>query len=205
MYGGALYNTLNLNNESDILNKYQTIIKTKDLFNQRKIETKNKSLLDKIKITNTKNQNAEYLIKYFEGMILNYINMYESKGENMDELKKFILNEDKYDKFKKENNNITNTLKGGYDSDDTNNSSNILLSMNDIDNNWGNIKIEYCRLYEKSLTEIQKQRREVFLAWYYEQRKRIDEIKSKPLSEITLKDQEFVKNIEEKLSYMEWL
>ena len=145
MYGGALHNTLNLNNESDILNKYQTIIKTKDLFNQRKIETKNKSLLDKIKITNTKNQNAEYLIKYFEGMILNYINMYESKGENMDELKKFILNEDKYDKFKKENNNITNTLKGGYDSDDTNNSSNILLSMNDIDNNWGNIKIEYCR------------------------------------------------------------
>ena len=108
-------------------------------------------------------------------------------------------------KFKKENNNITNTLKGGYDSDDTNNSSNILLSMNDIDNNWGNIKIEYCRLYEKSLTDTQKQRREVFLTWYHEQRKRIDEIKSKPLSEVTLKDQEILKNIEEKLSYMEWL
>ena len=67
------------------------------------------------------------------------------------------------------------------------------------------IKVEYCRLYEKSLTEIQKQRREAFLAWYYEQRKRIDEIKSKPLSEVTLKDQEFLKNIEEKLNYMEWL
>ena len=34
---------------------------------------------------------------------------------------------------------------------------------------------------------------------------KIDEIKSKPLSEVTLKDQEFLKNIEEKLSYMEWL
>ena len=70
---------------------------------------------------------------------------------------------------------------------------------------YHNIKIEYCSLHEKSLTEIQKQRREVFLTWYHEQRKRIDEIKSKPLSEVTLKDQEFLKNIEEKLSYMEWL
>lgn len=70
---------------------------------------------------------------------------------------------------------------------------------------YHDIKVEYCRLYEKSLTEIQKQRREAFLAWYYEQRKRIDEIKSKPLSDVTLKDQEFLKNIEEKLSYMEWL
>lgn len=70
---------------------------------------------------------------------------------------------------------------------------------------YHDIKMEYCRLYEKSLTDTQKQRREVFLTWYHEQRKRIDEIKSKPLSEITLKDQEFVKNIEEKLSYMEWL
>lgn len=70
---------------------------------------------------------------------------------------------------------------------------------------YHNIKVEYCRLYEKSLTDTQKQRREVFLTWYHEQRKRIDEIKSKPLSEVTLKDQEFLKNIEEKLSYMEWL
>ena len=70
---------------------------------------------------------------------------------------------------------------------------------------YHDIKMEYCKLYEKSLTDTQKQRREVFLAWYYEQRKRIDEIKSKPLSEVTLKDQEFIKNTEEKLSYMEWL
>lgn len=70
---------------------------------------------------------------------------------------------------------------------------------------YHDIKVEYCRLYEKSLTEIQKQRREVFFTWYNAQMKKIDEIKSKPLSEVTLKDQEFLKNIEEKLSYMEWL
>lgn len=70
---------------------------------------------------------------------------------------------------------------------------------------YHDIKVEYCRLYEKSLTEIQKQRREAFFTWYNAQMKKIDEIKSKPLSEVTLKDQEFLKNIEEKLSYMEWL
>lgn len=70
---------------------------------------------------------------------------------------------------------------------------------------YHDIKVEYCRLYEKSLTEIQKQRREVFFTWYNAQMKKIDEIKSKPFSEVTLKDQEFLKNIEEKLSYMEWL
>ena len=70
---------------------------------------------------------------------------------------------------------------------------------------YHDIKVEYCRLYEKSLTETQKQRREAFFTWYNAQMKKIDEIKSKPLSEVTLKDQEFLKNIEEKLSYMEWL
>ena len=98
MLGGKLHNTLNLNNKSDILNKYQSVIKTKDLLNQ----TKNKDILNKIKNSNIKNQNAESLIEYFEGMILKYINLYESRGENVDELKKFMFNEDKYTKFKSE-------------------------------------------------------------------------------------------------------
>ncbi len=149
MFGGKLYNALNLNNESDILNNYQNIIKTKDLLNQTKIETKNKNVLNKINITDTdtKNQNSECLIKYFEGMMLNYIYMYESKGVNMDELKKFILSENKYDKFKKENNNITNTLKGGNYSLDTLDSP-YTLRIDDTNNDWGIINIDYHRTFQ---------------------------------------------------------
>src|SRR5574344_1943752 len=93
--------------------------------NQNRIKMKNTDLINDINIkTNTslnnnnnikiKNQNAESLIEYFEGMILKYIDLYESRGENVDELKKFILNEDKYTEFKGENNN---KLKGGYTDD----------------------------------------------------------------------------------------
>ena len=141
MHGGIQYDTLNLND--GLLNEYQTIIKSKDLLNQ----TKNKDILEKIKNSNTKNQNAESLIEYFEGMILKYINLYESRGENVDELKKFILNEDKYTKFESENNdNSNNKLKGGY-TDDMYNGN--ILKLNSTDNNWGKIEIEYDRILSR--------------------------------------------------------
>ena len=98
--------------------------------------------MEKIKNSNTKNQNAESLIEYFEGMILKYINLYESRGENVDELKKFILNEDKYVKFKSENND-NNKLKGGY-TDDMYIGN--ILKLNSSNNNWGKIEIEYDRI-----------------------------------------------------------
>ena len=93
MYGGLQeYNKLNLKNEFNKSDVYQTMIETKNdnLLNDKQIKTN--SLLNETKILNAKNQNTNYLIEYFEGIILNYINMYEYRGENVNKLKKIILN-----------------------------------------------------------------------------------------------------------------
>ena len=88
MHGGYLYD-FNSNNRFDMLNAYQN-----------KIQIQSKSLLNENQIFNTKDQSANYLIEYFEGMILNYISLYERQGKRMDKLKNFILNHDKNIKFK---------------------------------------------------------------------------------------------------------
>lgn len=120
-------------------------IKNTDLMDDIKIKTNNS--LNENKMIKNKNQNAESLIEYFEGMILKYINLYESRGENVDKIKKFILNEDKYTKFKSENNDNINMLKGGYSYDDIINTNNneYILKLNSTDDKWGIIKIEYNR------------------------------------------------------------
>lgn len=66
-------------------------------------------------------------------------------------------------------------------------------------------KLEYYRLYELSLTEEQEKRRELFFTWLNENQLKIKEIKSKPLSEVTMEDQDFVKRTEETIRGMEWL
>ena len=92
MQGGKYnFETLSFKNEFDELDTYKTMIKTKNdnLLNDEQIKTN--SLFNETKILNTKNQNTNCLIEYFEGMMLNYISLYESRGEKVDELKKFIL------------------------------------------------------------------------------------------------------------------
>lgn len=66
-------------------------------------------------------------------------------------------------------------------------------------------KLEYCRLYQVSLTEKQKQRKSLFFKWLNENQSKIRDIKSKPLSEITMEDQEFVKRTEDIIRGLEWL
>lgn len=66
-------------------------------------------------------------------------------------------------------------------------------------------KLEYFRLYKLSLTEEQSRRRSLFFKWLNENQLKIKEIKSKPLSEVTMDDQDFVKRIEETIRGMEWL
>lgn len=66
-------------------------------------------------------------------------------------------------------------------------------------------KLEYYRLYQLSLTEEQKKRRELFFTWLNENQSKIKEIKRKPLSEITMEDQDFVIKTEETINGMEWL
>ena len=50
------------------------------------------------------------------------------------------------------------------------------------------IKLEYYRLYQLSLMEEQKRRKALFLSWVEDKKSKIKEIKSKPLSEITMED-----------------
>ena len=73
-------------------NNYQ--IKSKkfldnDLLNQ----TQNNNLINQI--LKNENQSADYLIEYFEGMILNYISLAKERGEKLDELKNLILSHNK--------------------------------------------------------------------------------------------------------------
>ena len=65
--------------------------------------------------------------------------------------------------------------------------------------------LEYYRLYQESLTKEQQERRNTFIQWYATQRQIVKEIKSKPLSEITMEDKEFVEKIENQLRGLEWL
>ena len=85
MQGGA--GATKFNKSYNIPDLNQTKMKNTDLMNDIKIKTKTNNTLNENKIIKNKNQSADYLIKYFEGMILNYINLYESRGQNMDELK----------------------------------------------------------------------------------------------------------------------
>ena len=86
--GSLLFN--DYKNQTKEYSNYQ--IKSKDLLNQT---LKNKS------------QSVDYLIEYFEGMILNYISLYEARGKKKDNLKNIILNHNK-------NNN---KIEGGGDED----------------------------------------------------------------------------------------
>ena len=65
--------------------------------------------------------------------------------------------------------------------------------------------LEYYRLYQESLTKEQQERRNTFIQWYATQKQTVKEIKSKPLSEITMEDKEFVEKIEDQLRGLEWL
>ena len=65
--------------------------------------------------------------------------------------------------------------------------------------------LEYYRLYQESLTKEQQERRNTFIQWYTTQKQIVKEIKSKPLSEITMEDKEFVEKIEDQLRGLEWL
>lgn len=72
-----------------------------DLMNNYNIKTKNNNLLNQS--FKNKTQNADYLIEYFEGMILNYLSLYENQ-EN--KLRKIITN------------NINKIKGGGYNIND---------------------------------------------------------------------------------------
>ena len=94
--------------------KLNKLYKIPDM-DQGKIKMKNTDLMDGIKTKNNnllnqsfknKTQNAYYLIKYFEGMILNYIKLYEFRGENINKLRKIITN------------NINKIKGGGYNIND---------------------------------------------------------------------------------------
>ena len=69
---------------------------------QTKIKTKSDIILNdaQTKPLNVEIQSADYLVEYFEGMILKYINIHESQGKSMDTLKEFIINHDKNTKLK---------------------------------------------------------------------------------------------------------
>ena len=115
-------------------NDYQ--IKTKDLLNQTQI----KSLKNKT-------QNANYLIKYFEGTILNYISLYEAEGKRMNEFKNLILS-----------NEYKNKFEGGYEENDyIKNHPQYCNYKNDIneiktifkDEDWSKIEFEININYQK--------------------------------------------------------
>ena len=143
MYGGGQGYLSSLKKGLDVPNIRQTKIKTKSI-----------SLINnnQIKTLNTKNSSADYLIEYFEGMILNYINLAEERGEKMDELKNLILSHKK-DKFKGGNNSyldndpeyknyIDDLIKTDV------NTTDVDITLFD-DNNWGYIFIEVHIDYQK--------------------------------------------------------
>ena len=122
MHGGIQdFKKLSFENGFNEQNIYKTMIETKNdkLLNDEQIKTN--SLFNETKILNTNNQNTNCLIEYFEGMMLNYISLYENRGENMDKLKSFILNNDN-------NDNNTNTKIKGSGGD-----SNFTKPINNVD------------------------------------------------------------------------
>ena len=65
------------------------------------------------------------------------------------------------------------------------------------------IKIDYYNLYVKSQSPPQLERRELFLNWETDTFNEIKILKSKPLAELTMNQQEWIKSREEYLSYTE--
>ena len=113
-------------------NNYQ--IKSKkfldnDILNQ----TQNNNLINQI--LKNENQSADYLIEYFEGMILNYISLAKERGEKLDELKNLILSHNKKNKFNGGSNNYLDNDPEykNYINDDT--KTNIDISLFD-EYNW---------------------------------------------------------------------
>ena len=98
MFGGGQEYLNSLKKGLDVPNIHN--IKTNRLLNNTQIKSSKSILYDyKIKTLNTKNQSADYLIEYFEGIMLNYISLVEEQGKRMDELKNLILSHKK-DEFK---------------------------------------------------------------------------------------------------------
>ena len=136
MHGGHLYES-NLRDGINISNIHQTDIKTES-----------KSLINNNQTFKIKNQSPNYLIEYFEGIMLNYIGLYESKGIRNDKLKNFILSHDKNIKFKggdgdedkDEDNKYIKKHKTykEYKKDEDVKDKDILL----LEDNWKNINIE---------------------------------------------------------------
>ena len=94
MYGGRQYlYEFDTRDRINARNKYQNIY-------QNKIQTESKGLLNVNQTFKTKDQSANYLIEYFEGMILNYISLCKSQDESINKLKNLILNHDKNINFK---------------------------------------------------------------------------------------------------------
>ena len=113
---------------------------------QNKIQTESKSLLNVNQTFKTKDQSANYLIEYFEGMILSYISLNEEQGIRNDKLKNFILSHDK-NKFRGgDENNVSDnkyikehkTYKE-YKKDEDIKDKDILQFSKD---NWGHISIK---------------------------------------------------------------
>ena len=149
MHGGVLLRKFDIKNDYIKQDIYQ------DMY-QNKIQTESKNLLNKNQIFNTKNQSADYLIEYFEGMILNYISLNEEQGIRNDKLKNFILNHDK------------NKFKGGDGDDENNDEDNVYIKNHDTykyykkdeyikdenilkfsEDNWKKINIEINIDYQK--------------------------------------------------------
>ena len=107
-------------------NDYQTKAQSKELLNQS---------------SKIKSQSADYLIEYFEGMILNYISLNESKNKSLNELKNFIIN-----------NNKNNKIKGGVIDLNKYHDDNIEEIPQFNDNDWDiiniNVFVEYKKKYE---------------------------------------------------------
>ena len=100
MYGSGEDYLTNLRKRDDTLDIYQ--IRNK---------TKNESLMNdnQVKTLKSKNQSADYLIEYFEGIILNYISLAEEKNERLDEIKNLIYRE----LNKNSSQNISKLQEGG--------------------------------------------------------------------------------------------
>ena len=89
---------------------------------QTKIKTKSDIILNdaQTKPLNVINQSADYLIEYFEGMLLNYISLNEERGKRMNELKNLILSHNRKDRFKggkPGSSNVRLVYKGKYHPD----------------------------------------------------------------------------------------
>ena len=135
--------------------EYLTNLRKRDLtpdIYQTKIKAKNESLINnnQIKTLKTKNQSADYLIEYFEGMILNYISIAKEKDKRLDELKNLILNHKRKDRFKGGKNSYldNNSEYKNYTNDATKTNIDITL-FDKNDNNWGYIDIEIHVDYQK--------------------------------------------------------